>query len=238
MAKRLVEGGEAHVWHVRLDAPPRSLEWLESCLSGPERDRAAIMRSALTRHRFTVARAALRSVLSAYAGVPPTALMLETQPGGKPLLAMAAAPHFSLTHSGARAAIVVAAAPAGIDIEHVRELRRARAAERVLHRDTLAAIRPLDPVARAVAIIDAWTLREAHVKAVGGGLMRTPDILPWQPAEDGHAGAAHGRDGSQWTVMRWSPAPGLRAAVVVSGVVDTIAHFEWDADTHLQAEDR
>jgi len=226
--QRLVEGEEAHVWHVRLDDAVHP-ESEQHSLSAEEMARAARVPEGALRARFCRVRRAVRSVLSQYAGIDPAALPIERETGGKPRLAMTGAPHFSLTHSGLLAAIVVAAAPAGIDFEHVRALRRARAAARVLHPDTLTAAAALPEAARAAALIDAWTLREAHVKAVGGGMFRTPDTLPFTPHVIDGVAHVKGRDGSEWSVQRWEPTPLVRATVVVQGRIERVVQLHWQS---------
>lgn len=233
--KRLVDDREAHVWHIHLDALRAAGERLEVCLSAEETERARRIAEPVQRERFIVVRAAVRGILAHYTGTTAAGVTLQRTPGGKPLLEGADAPHFSLTHSGGLAAVAVAAAPVGIDLEHVRELRRARAATRILHPETLARIDALPAADRAAAFIDAWTQREAHVKAVGGGMFRTPDTLPFEPRQEEAVHRLRARDGSEWSVLRWSPAHGLRAALAVQGPLDSVTHLSWNrdvADTH------
>lgn len=226
--KRLVEEREAHVWHVRLDVLHPASAQLQRWLSAEETARAARIIEPLQRARFIAVRAAVRGVLATYTGSNAASLMLQREPGGKPVLTGADVPHFSLTHSGALAAVAVAAFPLGVDLEHVRELRHARAARRILHRETLSAIDALPAAIRMEALIDAWTLREAHVKAVGGGMFRTPDTIPFEPRAGSGLSRVHGRDGEEWSVLRWSPAPGVRAALAARGMLAAVSHMEWD----------
>lgn len=234
---RLVADREVHVWHVRLDTVLHPHHSLRACLSQQEIERSARLSNPILRAQFIIARVAVRHVLATYTGTPARALALHRDTGGKPLLAAEAAPHFSLTHSGTLAAIAVAANPVGIDIEHVRALRHARAAQRVLHPDTTAAVNALDADAQPEALIDAWTLREAHVKAVGGGMFRTPDILPWQPHPAAGLVRMRGRDGGVWSVARWAPAAGTRAALVVRGALEAMTELTWNPDTTTEEEE-
>lgn len=55
----------------------------------------------------------------ARAGIPTETLRLVRAPSGKPYL-LGGEAHFSVSHSGARAACVVAASPVGLDLEEVR----------------------------------------------------------------------------------------------------------------------
>jgi 4'-phosphopantetheinyl transferase len=215
---------EAHVWSFRLDAPDTRLHALAETLSDGERARLAACGTDSARHRFIVSRGTLRSVLARYTGAAPASLVLLEGETGKPALEGGAL-HFSLSHSRGTAVIAVARTGIGVDIEHERELPHLeRIARRLLHPDTVAALERLDDAARGRAFLDAWTLREAHVKAVGGGLFRTPDLVPFDPATplDGRPRPIRARDGSRWSVARFAPAAGARATAVARGTVDTL----------------
>jgi 4'-phosphopantetheinyl transferase len=213
--------GVAHVWIVSLDATAGTLEHMAACLSGEERQRRARMTSETERRRFVVSRGALRTILALCCGRDVMALSLLRAPRGKPHLDGPGAFEFSLSHSRDIAVIAVAAVPVGVDVEHLRESGRyTRAAARVLHHDTNRVLAALPPDARDQAFVDAWTLREAHVKAVGGGLFRTPDSIPFEPGmpRDGRIVRVAERDGdAQWSVARFVPAPGTSAALTARG---------------------
>jgi 4'-phosphopantetheinyl transferase len=170
-------------------------------------------------------------VLARYTGVAPEALLLTVSERGKPRVAHAGAPHFSVTHSGGSALVAVAGRPVGVDLEREREpARLLYIARRVLHADTAAVLAALSPAQRRTAFLDAWTLREAHVKAVGGGLFETPDVLPFAAGQplDGAVRPVRDRLGTVWSVARFAPAPRTRACLVVAGDIRRVRYFEWD----------
>src|SRR5690606_5421059 len=104
-------------------------------------------------------------------------------------------------------------------------------ARRILHPDTVALLGALPPQHRNRAFIDAWLQREAHVKAVGGGLFRTGDVLPFDPRQRADASVRPviaRDDGSLWSTARFRPAPAVRAAVVTPGLVDRILPIDWN----------
>jgi hypothetical protein len=136
---------------------------------------------ATARHRFTVARGALRTVVAAYARTAPAALRLAVTRRGKPYLVDGPV-EFSLTTCcrsrsdcrGARCRGRRCRAAAG------RRMDPLRLARRVLHPATVTRCSKQLPADRLeVAFLDAWTQREAHAKALGGGLFHTPDTLPY-----------------------------------------------------------
>jgi 4'-phosphopantetheinyl transferase len=215
-----------HVWSVHLDAPATLATALAACLSADERDRLEACVTDDARRRFTMGRAALRHVLSLYTGTEPVDVRLLRGEYGKPLLDTRDDLHFSMTHSGEAALIAVARAAVGVDMEHDRVPRRSdRIASRLFHPQTVLVLASLPPERRDAAFLDAWTLREAHVKAVGGGLFRTPDVLPFDPAHplDGVPRSLCERDGpTPWSLARFRPGERLRAAVVVRGALRSV----------------
>ena len=77
---------EAHVWAVPLQRRGREDEML-AALSLEERGRAERFRVDVPRRQFTVARAALRTLLSRYLNIPATEIILTEDTNGKPRLA-------------------------------------------------------------------------------------------------------------------------------------------------------
>jgi 4'-phosphopantetheinyl transferase len=214
-------GGIAHVWIVPLDVPRDRVEQMAACLSGEERERRARITGETEQRRFAVSRGALRTILALCCGRDVAALSLLRAPLGKPRLDGVEGVEFSVSHSRDIAVIAVAAVPVGVDVEYLRESGRyTRAAARVLHGDTNRVLAALPPHDRDQAFVDAWTLREAHVKAVGGGLFRTPDSIPFEPGmpRDGRiVRVADRTGGEQWSVARFAPAPGMSAALTARG---------------------
>jgi 4'-phosphopantetheinyl transferase len=220
----------AHVWTVPLDAPNHLRKALSRCLSESERRRLDGCATEVAARRFALGRGALRHVLSLYAGRPPAAISLLHGELGKPTLPDDDDIHFSMSHSLDLALIVVARTEVGIDMEHLRRpARMERISRRLFHPDTVALLERLDTRRRTHAFLDAWTLREAHVKAVGGGLFRTADVIPFDPNHeaDGLPRMVRERTGSPtsggstppigpvaWCVARFVPADGLRATLV------------------------
>lgn len=223
---------EAHVWRVVLDRDFPSVESRAACLSAEERMRSTQYSAPRERQRFVVSRVVLRDILGGYYGVAAGAIPIAREPGGRPYIEGSDRLFFSLSHSGATALIAVAATAIGVDVERVRRIARADAiARRVLHAETVAFLETLSAPQRAAAFVDAWTQREAHVKAMGGGLFRTPDELPFDPMQpdDATVRSIPARsDGSVWSVARFEPYEGVRAAVVTPGPLLGVRIMDWD----------
>lgn len=227
-----LDAREAHVWSVLTDRVPATDTPLDECLSEHERQRASRLRSPVARARFCATRTALRHILSLYAARPAGELEITTSARGKPVLTGQQDLHFSLSHARNVAVIAVAPLPVGVDIEHARQLRNVdRLARRLLHEHTVATLLDLPFERRLAAFLDAWTQREAHVKAVGGGLFHTPDVLPFDvdAPDDGSVRPVVDYDGCDaWSVARFAPAAGFRAAIVVRGHIDKLRFLEWN----------
>jgi 4'-phosphopantetheinyl transferase len=155
-----------HVWSVDLAQPAARTTELGELLSEDERARAARLADA---GRWTVARAALRTVLARELTVAPAELRFTLGPHGKPELPGSAL-RFNLSHSGDRALIAVAAVEVGVDVE--RTARRSRAVERTLTDGERAALTGTD---RHVELLRIWCRKEALAKALGGGLGWAPE---------------------------------------------------------------
>jgi 4'-phosphopantetheinyl transferase len=218
--------GEVHVWVVPLDAVIVDDDSVLRCLSPGERTRARAIDDAVASRNFMLTRFALRHILAGYAGGAPGDIELVVLPGGKPAVASAIGPRFSVSHSSHMAVIAVALADVGIDVESDRRPRwPRRTAWRILHPETAALLDTLDADLRMSVFLDAWTQREAHIKAVGGGLFRTSDALPFHPGQraDGLLRQVRDREtGEVWSVARFLPDARTRAAVVVRGLAETL----------------
>lgn len=213
--------GEAHVWVVPTDALLPDAAMPAAWLTPAERRRSAAIAEPDASRVFALTRIALRGILAGFTGVAPAEIELVIETNGRPVLAGGGGWRFSVSHSRDTAVIAVARADVGVDVEYVRRLRHpSRTARRILHPETVARLEALPEARRASAFLDAWTQREAHVKAIGGGLFRTPDSLPFIPGGqvDGVLGRVRDREsGEIWNVAHFVPGDRTRGALVVRG---------------------
>lgn len=145
-------------------------------LSEEERARAQNLRFPVDRQRFVAAHVALRQALCAYTGLAPDALTLAIGAFGKPSLAGHPRTQFSLSHSQGLALIAIGGrGPLGADVELLRPMPDADdlAAAHFTRREqeALAAL-PADE--RDRAFLTCWTRKEACLKAIGVGLLVSP----------------------------------------------------------------
>jgi 4'-phosphopantetheinyl transferase len=227
--------GAAHAWIVALDVPVETVRRMAGCLSESDLKLCERLVGETARSRFIVGRGAVRQILGHCIAHDASTLSIVRTESGKPRLDVGPALEFSVSHSRDIAIVAIAALPLGVDVEHRREVRHLdRTASRVLHHDTATLLAALPEPRRTDAFIAAWTLREAHVKAVGGGLFRTPDTLPFDPSlpGDGRITGMHDRAGTEtWSVARFRPKPGTDAALAVRGPLRSL-HIHDMAETN------
>jgi 4'-phosphopantetheinyl transferase len=211
--------GAVRLWTVDLRASAVELRQTAELLSEDERVRAAAFRFDVHRRRFTVARAALRAVLSDVVGTAPRHLRFRYGAHGKPALAAdPPAPQFNLSHCDDLAVIAVGdAAAVGVDVESIRP---------VLELDSIVR-QYFSPAEQAAILAEAhetpraffrhWTLKEAWLKSDGTGLSGLVASVEVATAADGAPRLRH--VGGAWlpyTLHEWVPAPDVVAALAVA----------------------
>lgn len=216
--------GEIHIWRVDLAISDAEESRLTYTLSPNEQARAARYLSLPARRQFVAARSAIRSILSRYVGRRPEEIAFRVGPVGKPLLAETGPTplFFNLSHSGEIALVAVTAlGEIGVDVERVREMASAeQLAERFFHPNEVAALLALPAGERAVGFFNAWTRKEAFLKATGKGISYgiervevtlTPGEPPRVIALDGDQRAAAG-----WSLDTFAVAPGYLGSLAMA----------------------
>jgi 4'-phosphopantetheinyl transferase len=216
--------GEIHLWMIEIRAQDVDDARHAEYLAPAERARAARFRSEADRACFVQRRAALRMILAGYFGIAPRDVAFTVNEFGKPSVSAPRAAgglSFNTSHSGTVAVIAVArSGRIGIDVEQLRPLVDAESiAARFFAAGEAAALAALHPHDRIAGFFNAWTRKEAVVKAVGGGLSipldsfevslrphEPPEILRWDIP-----GAAPQR----WRIHHIEPAPGYVGAMAV-----------------------
>ena len=75
--------------------------------------------------------------------------------------------HFSLSHSGQYAAVLIADSPCGVDIEEIREIKE-NLVQRCMHPEELAS---------GMDFFEAWTKKECLAKLDGSGMRSRPNAV-------------------------------------------------------------
>lgn len=228
---------DAHVWRVSLQQSDDALEALLAVLDADERARADRFRFSKDRRHYIVARGTLRLLLSRYLAMPVVKIAFDYNEYGKPALApelTAFDLRFNLSHSGDMALYAVTLArEVGVDIEWTgRRLDQPeQIAERYFSQAEREALRHLPEAQKRQGFFNAWTRKEAYIKARGKGLYLALDefdvsLDPAQPAQllatrDDPAQA------SRWQMQALDPGDGYVAALVVEGRDWRASCYNW-----------
>lgn len=226
-------GAEVFVWRVPLTPRADLLTEYRHLLDDDEIERADRFLYDDDRQDFIAARGALRILLARCLGRAPGDLRFAYGDHGKPELTDAPSLSFNLSHSGDWALIAMAdAVLVGVDVEQIRPLPDAlELAERFFSDQEVERVRELPESAIPAGFFNAWTRKEAFVKAVGTGLslpLHTFDVtlVPDEPARllDLRAPDWTGTD---WTLRALYPSDGYAAALAVAHAAPQVSCFHW-----------
>jgi 4'-phosphopantetheinyl transferase len=187
------------------------------------------------RARFTAGRGILREVLSRYTGVSPESLSFVYGAQGKPEVVQADAPplRFNVAHSEDVLLIgVTRGRIIGVDVEQVRPIHDlVLVAGRFFSARESETLNALPIGQQTSAFFNAWTRKEAILKAYGDGIsevLNTVEVslLPGEPA------VLFSIRGSEDEAKLWSlcaaDAPtGFVAALAVQQPVEEITSFDY-----------
>lgn len=221
------------LWAASLDPSPDRLSGPAATLSPDERVRADRFVFPRDRLRFTAGRAFLRGVLGLYQREPPAALRFRYGAWGKPELGEGAGGiQFNLAHAEDLAVCAITTGTdVGVDVERVRPLADAEGvAARFFSARERAALFRLPRALRQRAFYDAWTRKEAFLKALGSGLARPLDSfdVTLGPGEPPRVRTVDDpTEAERFTLCALEPAPGFVAAVAVRARSCRLRSFQW-----------
>ena len=216
---------DVHIWRADLNLPTWRLQQLAQTLSSDEQQRADRFYFERDRKHFIAGRGLLRTIIGRYLDLEPSQLQFSYSSRGKPALVntnIEGTLCFNLSHSNGLALYAVTRSRLiGIDLEHVRPMPDAeKLAKRFFSPHEHAAIGSLLPDQQQEAFFNAWTRKEAYLKATGDGLAGLEQVevslTPGEPAAllsiQGDRTAP-----SRWSLYQLTPAPGYVAALAVEG---------------------
>ncbi len=133
----------------------------------------------MDRHRFLAQHSLLRRLLGTYLKCDPLAISFRFGPAGKPELQLSGPPlHFNISRSAGLGLFAFTfAGPVGVDIERITPMPEL---EMIIQSHFTPGERSsldrLPPNERLLAFFQAWTLKEAIVKATGVGLAGIAEV--------------------------------------------------------------
>jgi len=211
------EDAVAHLWHADLDKD----DFDATTLSADEHERARRFRHRLHQTRFAHGRGFLRYLAGKYLRCDPGELRFGYGDAGKPRIIHPATPalHFNVAHSDAKILVAFSTdAEIGVDVEVARTLPdEAELVKRFFHPEEIAAYHALPPSLRSRGFANAWTRKEAVLKACGEGLQGRLDsfsvsLNPDEPCRLRIPPSA-GRRPFRWTLAAPEIGPDITAAL-------------------------
>lgn len=222
-----------HLWQVDLDLTRRQISQLQESLSIEETIRAGRFQFERDRRRYEAVHGVLRIIMSRYLGCAPAQVHYQVTSKGKPFLANSSELYFNLSHSHERALVAITNShPIGVDIEQIRPLDDLNALARqcfsAYEYQQFAALPAPDNLQ---GFFNAWTRKEAFIKAIGDGLSYPlanfdVSLLPGEPARLlAIASAPH--EASEWTLQAVNAGAGYAAAFAVRATEVTVQYLDW-----------
>jgi 4'-phosphopantetheinyl transferase len=219
------------VWSVELERCRGATERLTAALAADELARVARFRFERDRRWFALRRGVLRTILGMYRDAAPEDLSFRQNEYGKPALCEVAELQYSLSHSCGRMLLAVTAdGPVGVDIECVRaQFATETVPEQFFAADEVTELRALAPSEQVAGFFNAWTRKEAYIKARGLGLSLplqsfSVTLAPGVPARLRRLAAD---DAQRWTLRALEPAPGYVGALVAAGNDVRVRCWSW-----------
>ena len=227
-------GGTVDLWSASLEPPAPLRAHLEGYLSIDERERAARFVFPRDRNRFVAGRAFLRLLLAQYLASDAASLRFQYGPHGKPALADdRSGVTFNLAHTDSLAVCALGRGrDLGVDVERVRPIPDADGVARSFFspRET-AELASVPEPARHRAFFDAWTRKEAFLKALGDGLARPLDSfdVTLKPGDTPRLLRTVGdpEEADQFSLHSLEPEEGYVAAIAMRGHGWHVRHARW-----------
>jgi 4'-phosphopantetheinyl transferase len=232
---------EIKIWICRHDriSSPEDFARCRDLLSEEERCREEGFRLPSDRHAYVVTRAMQRLLLSRYTATDPYSLLFDKGAFGRPSLRQTPAEStgvdFNLSHDGNVIALgIVNRGTIGIDVT-ASACRPSflGVARRFFTCSEVAALEALPADARADSFLQLWALKEAYVKALGGGLSIPFDTFGFsleKPASIGFRANGNNEGAAPWSFWLLRPAAGVIAAIcarVADEAIPTIGVYEF-----------
>ncbi len=226
---------EVRLFQAPLASSAQRLGDLSNLVSPDEHAREVRYRNATRRQAFVVGRAAIRTTLGAYLGIPPSEIRLSLDSNGKPKLENVGGqrqPSFNISHSPTLVVIGVTELDGiGVDVEDLDRRIQVDSLVRGYFSPTeRAAWASYPEELRRTAFLRGWTRKEAAWKFFGSeALMHWENIdvpLDANPHTRVIATTAPGGALIRLHCFSWCPTPNSIASVVVRPTAGESPRFE------------
>jgi len=228
-----LQSNQVDIWRIPLDLYPASAEWADSTLSADESERAARFHFEKDRHRYILAHACLRDILSRYLHCEPKQIVFSTNNYGKPVLLSEQEMDFNLSHSGEYVLIAVTRGhKIGVDVEHFRmNLEHEKIARRFFSQAENQEFSAIPHEQKVIAFFNCWTRKEAYIKAHGFGLSLPLDNFDVSFAPNDppvlRATRPDPTEARKWTLLSLDVHPEHAGALAVEGRDLEFRYWDW-----------
>lgn len=231
----VLKDNEVHVWKVNQQ---QQLNALWKHLSHDERAKAERFHFQKDRNEFVLARGVLRQLISYYIKVPAHRLSFQYTAYAKPYLSeefCSSRLKFNVSHShGIILLAFTIGRELGIDVEQMRaDFATEEIARNFFSTHEVSTLQSLPETLRVEAFYNAWTRKEAFIKAIGEGLsipLNKFDVT-LAPGESARllATRIEGEFTAKWSMKSLECDRGFKAAIAVEGIDWQLKCFQWDS---------
>jgi 4'-phosphopantetheinyl transferase len=217
---------EINIWIAYHDRhmSPATLARCRDVLSEEEAEQERLFQSQADRHAYLVTRATQRQILSRYTGIEPQSLRFVKNAFGRPALDEAQGGKdtldFNISHDGNSTILGLArGSRIGLDVAAFRNRPSfLKVARRFFCQAEIAELIALPAERQADRFLEYWTLKEAYIKARGGGLSIPLNSFAFSLDEPGTIRfLAHrtlpSAQASSWRFWQFRPTPEILVAV-------------------------
>jgi 4'-phosphopantetheinyl transferase len=212
---------EIHIWQIDLHADESQINAGIKILDTEEQGRAERFKFAVHRRRFVKAHFVLRTILAKYCNCGPEKIIFAKYKHEKPYLKDYADIQFNLSHSEELALCVITLhTPLGVDIEYHKEnTDYLNIAKRFFSPTEYTALADLSSELQPQGFYNAWTRKEAFIKAIGDGLHFPLDqfsvsLAPNAPVEILNINRKED-DAKHWELLSFTPKEKYTAALAI-----------------------
>jgi len=237
-AKASLHPDEVHICLMNLEVSTDTLQKLAEYLSPEERAKSARFYFAHDREQYTVAHAILRLLLAHYSRITPSDVSFVTNPYGKPALSTSTSQpplYFNLSHTHKLAICAFTyICEIGVDIEYMRtNLDCEQMAKSVFSPREQAVLSALGGQRKVEGFFNAWTRKEAYIKARGKGLSLPLDqfdvsLHPNEPAILLETREPD-QDASVWSMYALAAPFGYKAALELPAHNVSLRCWSWNS---------
>ncbi len=228
---------ETHIWRLDLDDSYQIIYNFNLILSDQEKMKACKFYFKKDGLCYIITHGALRTILSYYLKIKPNHINFRYNSKGKPFLSKLIDPQnifFNISHSNNLILFVFAINKRiGVDVEYLEKFPNFEIIlSRYIANKEQFRFRPLSKNRLLKAFFNYWTKYEAYHKAIGTGLINSPNICENFLLKNEMTRNVEIEQYSKiipnWSIHNFIPAPGYLASVAFEGKCNKFRYFHFN----------